>query len=140
MAETDRKGVDMTRGPIVPSLLTLTWPLVAGNLLQTAYNIADIFWLGRVSSAAVAGVALMFPLAWMFISTAIGVTAATIALVSQYVGANNRRRGDLVVAQSMLLAMLVSTLLAAGGWVFRHELLTLMGAEGQVFEEALAYI
>lgn len=140
MGSSERKGVDMTTGAIVPGLFTLAWPLVLGNLLQTVYNLADIFWLGRVSSAAVAGVALMFPLAWMFISTAIGITAATIALVSQYVGAGRRRDADRVVAQSMVLATVVSTILAMAGWIFRHEILTLMGAEGPVFDEALVYI
>ena len=140
MSQSERKGVDMTTGAIAPGLLTLAWPLVVGNLLQTVYNLADMFWVGRVGSASVAGVALMFPLAWMFISTAIGITAATIALVSQYVGADRRREADRVVAQSMLLATVVSFILGALGWFFRHEILTLMGAEGAVFDEALAYI
>lgn len=138
--DTERKGVDMTTGAITPKLLALAWPLVLGNLLQTFYNLADIFWVGRVSSEAVAGVSLMFPLVWMFVSTAMGLTAATIALVSQHVGAGNRRRADHVVAQTILLAIAVSVTLAVLGWTFRHEILTLMGAEGQVFEEALDYI
>ena len=137
---TERKGVDMTTGAIAPTLLALSWPLVLGNLLQTAYNLADIFWVGRVSSEAVAGVSLMFPLSWMFVSTAMGLTAATIALVSQHVGAGNQRRADNVVAQTILLAIGVSTVLAVLGYTFRHELLTLMGAEDQVFTEALSYI
>lgn len=130
----------MTTGAIAPKLFHLAWPLILGNLLQTAYNIIDIFWLGRVSSEAVAGVSLMFPTAWMFVSTAMGLTAATIALVSQNIGAGRERRADEVVGQTVLLALAVSSALALGGWVFRVELLTLIGAEGQVFTEALAYI
>jgi putative MATE family efflux protein len=140
VAETDRKGVDMTTGAISPKLFHLAWPLVLGNLLQTVYNIADIFWVGRVGSDAVAGVSLMFPLSWMFVSTAMGLTAATIALVSQYVGADNQRRADHVVAQTILLAIAVSAALAILGWTFRHELLSTMGAQDQVFVEALEYI
>ena len=140
MPETERKRVDMTSGAITPRLAQLAWPLVLGNLLQTFYNLADMFWVGRVGPDAVAAVSLMFPLSWMFVSTAMGITAATIALVSQYVGAGNDRRADRVVAQTALLTVAVSTTLAALGWTFRYELLTLMGAEGAVFEESLAYI
>jgi len=86
VAETERKRVDMTSGAIAPRLAQLAWPLVLGNLLQTFYNLADMFWVGRVSPDAVAAVSLMFPLSWMFVSTAMGITAATIALVSQHVG------------------------------------------------------
>ncbi|QLG51282.1 MATE family efflux transporter [Natrinema halophilum] len=130
----------MTTGAISPKLLQLAWPLVLGNLLQTVYNLADMFWVGRVSSDAVAAVSLMFPLSWMFVSTAMGITAATIALVSQYVGAGDDRMADRVVAQTILLTLAVSSILAALGFVFRQPLLALIGARNQVFVEALAYI
>ena len=132
--------VDMTTGPVTPKLLTLAWPLVLGNLLQTFYNLADMFWVGRVSGDAVAAVSLMFPLSWMFVSTAMGITAATIALVSQHIGAGNRRRADRIVAQSAVLATVVATALAAIGLAVREPLLRTMGARDQVFVEALAYI
>ena len=140
MPTSERKGVDMTTGAIAPKLLHLAWPLVLGNLLQTAYNLADLFWVGQVGRDPLAAVSLMFPLTWLFISTAIGLTAATIALVSQYVGADEQRNADEVVSQTILLALFVSTVLASLGWIFRYELLTLIGAEGAVFDESLDYI
>lgn len=130
----------MTTGTVAPKLLQLAWPLVVGNLLQTVYNLADLFWVGRVDSASVAAVSLMFPLTYLFISTAMGITAATIALVSQHVGAGDDRQADRVVAQTILLTVVVSTALAALGWTFRTEILSLMGAEDAVFDAALAYI
>ena len=130
----------MTTGAITPKLLTLAWPLVLGNLLQTFYNLADMFWVGRVSGDAVAAVSLMFPLSWMFISTAMGITAATIALVSQHIGADNPKQANRVVAQTTLLTTAVGTVLAAIGLAFREPLLRAIGAEDQVFVEALAYI
>nr|WP_303645829.1 MATE family efflux transporter [Halopenitus persicus] len=139
MANQDAR-VDMTAGPIAPGLFTLAWPLVLGNLLQTLYNLADMFWVGRVSPEAVAAVSLMFPLSWMFVSTAMGVTAATIALVSQHVGAGNDRQADRIVAQTCLLATVVSVVLAVTGFLGRHWLLYWIGARGQVLVESLAYI
>ena len=130
----------MTTGAIGPKLLHLAWPLVFGNLLQTFYNLADMFWVGRVSPDAVAAVSLMFPLSWLFVSTAMGITASTIALVSQYVGADDDRTADRVVAQTILLTLAVSIALAVLGYAGRRQLLTLIGAEGQVFVESLAYI
>jgi len=140
VAEAERKRIDMTTGPIPSKLLELAWPLVLGNLLQTFYNLADMFWVGRVSPEAVAAVSLMFPLSWMFVSTAMGLTAATIALVSQHVGADEDRAADTVVAQTFVLATVVSTILAALGLYFRRPLLTLIGARGDVYVEAMAYI
>ncbi len=130
----------MTTGAIPPKLFHLAWPLVLGNLLQTLYNLADMFWVGRVSTEAVAAVSLMFPLSWMFVSTAMGLTAATIALVSQNIGAGNDRRADAIVAQTCLLATVVSVALAILGFATRHWLLFWIGARDAVYVEALAYI
>jgi len=140
VATSDRKGIDMTTGSISPKLAHLAWPLVLGNLLQTFYNLADMFWVGRVSSDSVAAVSLMFPFSWLFVSTAMGLTAATIALVSQHIGADDQRMADRIVAQTILLALAVSSVLAAVGFYFRRPLVWLLGARDQVFLEAIAYI
>jgi putative MATE family efflux protein len=129
----------MTTGSIGPRLARLAWPLVAGNLLQTAYNLADMFWVGRVGKNAVAAVSLMFPTAWLFVSTAMGITAAAVALVSQNVGAGRERRAELVVAQTVLLAVAGGLALAALGWTIRFPLIAILGAQGPVYDKALAY-
>jgi putative MATE family efflux protein len=132
--------IDMTTGAVTPKLFQLAWPLVLGNLLQTVYNVADLFWVGRVSEEAVAAVSLMFPLTFMFISTGLGISSATIALVSQHIGADEDRSADRVVGQTVLLATVCAIVLAAAGFAARRSILSLMGAEGQVFTEALAYV
>ena len=137
---SDRESrIDVTEGAVTPKLLSLSWPLVAGNLLQTFYNLADMFWVGRVGPEAVAAVSLMFPTAWMFVSVAMGVTAAAVALVSQHVGAGDDRAAERVVGQTLLLAVAVGVLLGIVGYLGRHPLLALIGAEGRVYTEALAY-
>ena len=62
---SDDARVDMTTGAITPKLFALSWPLVLGNVVQTLYNLADMFWVGRVNAEAVAAVSLMFPTSWM---------------------------------------------------------------------------
>ena len=130
----------MTAGAITPKLVSLAWPLVVGNLLQTAYNLADMFWVGRVGPEAVAAISLMFPTAWMFVSIAMGLTAASVALVSQHVGAGDDRAADNVVAQTLLLTVAVAVVLSVFGYAVRHPLLELIGAEGQVYAASLAYL
>jgi putative MATE family efflux protein len=132
--------VDMTTGAVTPRLFKLAWPLVAGNLVQTFYNLADMFWVGRVGAEAVAAVSLMFPTAWLFISVAMGLTAAANAVVSQHVGAGEERAAENAVAQSVLLALAVAVTLALFGFAIRRPLVAVIGAEGAVFDAAVAYI
>jgi len=130
----------MTTGAVTPRLFSLAWPLVAGNLLQTAYNLADMFWVGRVGAEAVAAVSLMFPTTYLFISVAMGLTAGANAVISQHVGAGDEREAQNAVAQSVLLALTVAGLLAAFGLTVREPLVALIGAQGGVFDAAVAYI
>lgn len=127
MTGRDESRVDMTEGAIGPKLVTLAWPLVVGNLLQTVYNLADMFWVGRVDADAVAAVSLMFPTAWLFISTAMGITAAAVAVVSQHVGAGNERAAERAVGQTVILAVGVAIALATVGFAIRHPLVSLIG-------------
>ena len=47
---------NLTEGPIVSALVRLAVPIVFANLLQTAYQLIDTFWVGRLGAAAVAAV------------------------------------------------------------------------------------
>jgi putative MATE family efflux protein len=137
---SEESRIDMTEGPVGTRLLQLSWPLVAGNLLQTVYNLADMFWVGRVNAEAVAAVSLMFPTAFLFISVGLGINAAAVALISRHVGADEERAAENAAAQSMLLALAVAVVLALAGFAFRRPLLVAIGAQGAVYDYALDYI
>ncbi len=44
---------DLTQGNIRSSLVRLALPLIATNFIQTAYNLVDMFWIGKLGSDAV---------------------------------------------------------------------------------------
>ena len=48
--------VDLLNGRIVPTLMRLTLPIMGTSLVQMAYNLIDMIWIGRVSADAVAAV------------------------------------------------------------------------------------
>lgn len=49
-----KRQYDLTQGGIIGKLLVVAVPLMGTQLLQLTYNLADMFWLGRVSSDVVA--------------------------------------------------------------------------------------
>lgn len=63
----------------------------------------------------------MFPTSWMFVSVAMGLTAAANAVVSQYIGADNERAAQRAVGQTVLLAVAVATTLATVGYLASTE-------------------
>lgn len=48
--------IDLLHGKILRSLTGLALPIMATSMVQTAYNLTDMAWIGRVGSSAVAAV------------------------------------------------------------------------------------
>src|SRR5690606_17630141 len=140
LARTARGAIDFTQGPIPANLLRLAWPLVAGNLLQTVYNLVDMFWVGRLGATEVAAVSIVFPTDWLLVSMGMGITVAGATFVSQWTGAKRPREADRVAAQTVSVAIITALILASMGHVLRLPLLRLMGATGDVFPHALSYM
>ena len=42
----------LTEGGILKKLLLVAVPIMGTHLMQMAYNLTDLFWLGRLGSAA----------------------------------------------------------------------------------------
>ena len=51
-----KKNIDLLNGRILTSLTELALPIMATAMVQTAYNLTDMVWIGRVGSDAVAAV------------------------------------------------------------------------------------
>ena len=51
-----RRYVNLLEGAILPSLGALAAPIMATSLIQMAYNLVDMIWIGRISAEAVAAV------------------------------------------------------------------------------------
>ena len=60
-----KKEIDLLTGPILPTLTKLAMPIMATFLLQMAYNLIDMIWIGRVGSGAVAAVGAAGMFLWL---------------------------------------------------------------------------
>ena len=59
------KNVDLVSGPVLPSLTKLALPIMATSLIQMAYNLTDMLWIGRMGSSAVASVGAAGMYMWL---------------------------------------------------------------------------
>lgn len=60
-----KKNIDLINGKILTSLTELALPIMATSLVQTAYNLTDMAWIGRVGSDAVAAVGAAAMYTWL---------------------------------------------------------------------------
>ena len=136
----DKEEFDLTSGGIGRPLFYLALPIVITNLLQTAYNLADTFWLGQYSTEALAAISFGFPLVFLLISFGFGISIAGSVLVAQYVGAGEEAEAEYAASQTMTFAVLASVVLGAAGYFFVEDVLRLLGASPEVLPGATDYM
>ncbi|TFY97728.1 MATE family efflux transporter [Ramlibacter humi] len=128
----------MLHGAVVPTLMRLSTPNVVGLFASTVVIGYDGFILGRLGSEALAGVALVLPLAMLMLQmSAGGMGAATTGAVARALGAGDRALASRLAQHAMLIAIAASllfTVLGTSGVVF-----TAMGGRGSVLETAGRY-
>ena len=78
---------DLTKGKIKKALIVFALPMIAGNLLQQLYNIADTLIIGRVLGRnALAAVGSSYTLMTFLTSIFLGLSMGSGALFSIYRG------------------------------------------------------
>lgn len=131
---------DLTQGPIVGSLLRLAIPIVGANLLQTAYQLVDTFWVGRLGAHAVAAVSLSFPVLFLLIAVGAGVAVAGSVMVSQLRGMQDQAGVDRVAGQTLVMMVSVAIPLTLIGYWATPAIMHTLGARGNVLPAAVSYL
>ena len=68
-----KEDLNLTAGTLGRPLFYLSLPVVIINLLRTAYNLVDTFWLGKLSKDALAAITFAYPLVFLFIAFGMGI-------------------------------------------------------------------
>ena len=130
----------LLEGPILKSLLTLAVPIVIANMLQSAYQIIDAFWVGRLGGAAIAAVSISFPVMFLMIALGMGLAMAGSTLTAQYRGAGNDEMVAHVAAQTLNMVAALSIALSILGYAAAPALLHMMGVGPDVYPGALGFM
>lgn len=84
---------DLTQGSITKTLLLFAMPMIAGDLLQQFYNIADTLIVGRFLGAeALAAVGSSYTLMTFLTSILLGLSMGSGAVFSIHYGEKNEEK------------------------------------------------
>lgn len=105
-------------------LLSIAVPIMGASFLQLAYNTADIFWVGRLGSDAVASVGtagFYMNLAWSLTNL---ITVGAGVKLSQAIGAKDFSKARSIVRTGLTGILLLIIAIAASTIFFRSELIS----------------
>ena len=131
---------DLTSGSIPRSIWVLAWPMMIGNFLQTAFNVVDMIFVGKLGPEAIAAVSLSGMILMLIITLIVGIGIGTTAMVARFIGAKEYSQANEVALQSLLFGGICSLFLAVVGFFFSEALLKIFGAEAKVVEMGTDYL
>lgn len=132
---------DLTEGKISRSLLLFALPMMAGNLLQQFYNIADTLIVGRVlGSNALAAVGSAYTLMTFLTSIFLGLSMGSGALFSIYKGKNDQDSLRNAIVHAFALIMAVTVLLNVLVYIGIDPILHFLRVPDEVWDGMKAYL
>ncbi|MBQ6450326.1 MAG: MATE family efflux transporter [Solobacterium sp.] len=131
---------DLTKGKIAPVLLTLAYPVMLSNLLQTVYSMADMVIVGQFEgSAGLSAVSIGGDLIHLFTFIGMGFATAGQIMVSQYIGAGKRDELNGVIGTLFSISFLAAVLLSVLCLTSADTFLNMLHAPEASYAGALAY-
>jgi putative MATE family efflux protein len=130
----------LLEAPIAPTLLRLAAPNVLVMLAQAGVGLLETYFVGRLGTDALAGMALVFPVVMLMQMTSAGAMGGGIAsAIARALGAQRRADADALVLHALVISTVFSMVftvgvVGGGRWLYAR-----MGGTGGALEAALVY-
>jgi putative MATE family efflux protein len=131
--------LDYTALPLRRAVFLLAVPMVMEMAMESLFAIADIFWVSRLGSDAVATVGLTESLLAMVYAIAVGLSVAATAVVSRRIGQGDAEGASQAAGQVLLLTSGVSIVIGVIGALAGPTLLSWIGASESVLALSASY-
>lgn len=137
----DTNLTNLTTGSVTKSILLFAAPMIAGNLFQQFYNIADTLIVGHyLGSDALAAVGASFTLMTFLTSIFIGLCMGCAIFFSMKYGAKDEETLKSGIALSFLLILLISLIINAIVLYNINPILKMLNIPNEILDITKAYL
>jgi len=137
---TDKRE-HLISGNMFKLMLELSIPGIIGMFVISLYSFVDAIFVGRyVSSVALGAVSLAYTFTLINNGIAVLVGIGSASVLSRAVGRSDQETVDSIMGNVLLLTLLFSLGTMTIGLIFAPQLLTLIGAEGEMLRLGVSYL
>lgn len=132
---------DLTRGPILRTLLVFSAPTLASNILQSLNGSINSVWVGQLlGESALAATANANVVMFLVFSAVFGFGMAATVKVGQAFGAGDADAARRTFGTAIGFCLGLSVLVAVAGWLLAPALLHAMSTPPEILDFALPYL
>ncbi len=133
------KKDDLTVGSMAIHFRRLAIPAALGMLFATLYNVVDVYYAGRLSTDAQAGLAIGYQAFFVLMALGFGLSSALSALVSNAKGSGETSQVRRYISQGLTFAIILTLLSMIIGWFIGPKLIGLVSEPGSYRNAGLGY-
>lgn len=125
---------NLTEGSVTKTILLFSLPMIAGNLLQQLYNIADTLIVGRVlGSGALAAVGASYTLMTFLTSIFLGLCMGSGAVFSIRYGEKDQKQLEKSIGASFLLIGITAVIVNLAVFLFIDPIMGLLQVPQEIY-------
>ena len=138
--EAQRRRTRLLNGAVLPTLISLAAPNVLLALMQALVSFADAWFIGRLGTAGLAGVALVFPLVILMQMMSAGAMGGGVSsAIARALGAGEAERAARLAWHAAVIALAFGLLFTLTMWLAGPALYRLLGGSGAALHHAMVY-
>ncbi len=135
------KQGDLTKGNIGKTLVFFSLPMIAGNILQQMYNVADTVIVGHtIGEEALSAVGSSYSLMVFLTSIIIGLTMGSGAVFAQLIGGGNIKDFKRGMVNSFVFMFIISLIINVVSLFLVDELIVWLNIPTEVVSYAKIYM
>jgi Na+-driven multidrug efflux pump len=106
---------DYTKISLNRAIFLLAVPMILELIMESTFAVADIYFVGKLGSSAVATVGLTETYLFLLYAVAMGLALAVTAVIARRVGEKRMEDAGSSAVQSIIIALLISAPFTVGG-------------------------
>lgn len=131
----------MLEGPLLPSIIQYTIPIIVTSILQLLFNAADMIVVGRYcGSVSVAAVGATGSLTTLFVNLFIGLSVGSGVSVAHAIGSREEDAVSKIIHTTIPIALICGVVLSVAGILLSEYLLVMMGTPDSVLPLSSLYM
>lgn len=105
----NKKGYDKEDGGMLAVILSLAWPTMLEQLMQTAVQYIDTAMVGSMGTQATAAVGATSTVNWLISSTISALSIGFLAYIAKACGANDKPAAKRAASQAVLIVLIAGS-------------------------------
>lgn len=132
---------NLTEGKPLRILFFFALPMIAGNLFQQLYNMVDSMVVGQyVGEDALAAVGSSFPVVFLAVAVAAGLSMGCTVVISQLFGGGHIHEMKVTISTALISLGVLGVLIMIAGELISLPLLQLLGTDPDIMTDSLSYL